>query len=185
MPQDLSRRRLLKYGGSLWGVAALSSQLPLIASAASSNRAEATFSSLSPAQAATVEAITARIIPTTDTPGAREAGAVWFIDAALAGDMRDATAPLVAGVAELDKAAGDTPFHQLPGDRQDALLREREDSDFFGLMHFLTVAGTFTMSEYGGNRDNAGWQILGLTDQHHWEPPFGYYDRDSHGERGA
>src|SRR5271155_3348491 len=38
---------------------------------------------LTPAQAADVEAIASLIIPTTDTPGAREAGVVYFIDRSL------------------------------------------------------------------------------------------------------
>ncbi len=41
------------------------------------------FEFFSPEQAVEIEAISARIIPTTDTPGAREAGVVFFIDRAL------------------------------------------------------------------------------------------------------
>src|SRR5262245_10586022 len=39
--------------------------------------------SFTAAQAAQVEALTAQIIPTDDTPGAKEAGVVYFIDMAL------------------------------------------------------------------------------------------------------
>lgn len=109
---------------------------------------------------------------------------MWFIDAALGKDMEDALPLLRKGCAELN-AADPTPFHQLTEDRQDALLTEREDGEFFGLMHFLTLAGTFTMSEYGGNRDRVGWTLLGLTEQHHWSPPFGYYDQAAHGGQDA
>ena len=45
---------------------------------------EATLSFLTAAEAADVEAVAAQIIPTDDTPGAREAGVVHFIDRALA-----------------------------------------------------------------------------------------------------
>lgn len=184
MNASLSRRSLLKYGGSLWATAALVSQLPLIASAASKNRAAQLFTTLSADEAATVEAISARILPTTDTPGAREAGAVWFTDAVLAGDMKEALPLIRQGCLELN-AAGKTPFYELLGDDQDALLRDREEGEFFGLMHFLTLAGTFTMSEYSGNRENVGWRLLGLTEQHHWTPPFGYYDRAANGAQDA
>ncbi|MGH8237656.1 MAG: hypothetical protein ACREXP_11635 [Steroidobacteraceae bacterium] len=29
-----------------------------------------------------------------------------------------------------------------------------------------------------GNLDGVGWKLLGFQDQHIFEPPFGYYDRD-------
>jgi gluconate 2-dehydrogenase gamma chain len=40
----------------------------------------------SPAQASEVEAMAAQIIPTDDTPGAREAHVIYFIDRALSAD---------------------------------------------------------------------------------------------------
>ena len=36
----------------------------------------------------------------------------------------------------------------------------------------------FSLPEYGGNRDGVGWKLLGFEDQHVFQPPFGYYDRD-------
>jgi hypothetical protein len=42
----------------------------------------------------------------------------------------------------------------------------------------LTVLGLFTMPSYGGNRDGIGWALIGFEDQHAFQPPFGYYDRD-------
>ena len=48
--------------------------------------------------------------------------------------------------------------------------------------------------EYGGNRDGVGWRMIGFVDEHAFQPPFGYYDRDypgfsspraAHGERPA
>src|SRR5579859_4154764 len=45
-----------------------------------------------PARAAEIEAIAGRIIPEDETPGAQQAGVIWFIDRALAGydaDKRD------------------------------------------------------------------------------------------------
>ena len=41
------------------------------------------FEFFTPEEAAEVEAIAARIIPTDETPGAREAGVIYFIDRAL------------------------------------------------------------------------------------------------------
>jgi hypothetical protein len=29
----------------------------------------------------------------------------------------------------------------------------------------------------GGNRDEVGWKLIGFEDKFHFEPPFGYYDK--------
>jgi len=42
----------------------------------------------------------------------------------------------------------------------------------------LTVLGLIALPKYGGNRDYAGWNMLGVEDSHVWAPPFGYYDTD-------
>jgi hypothetical protein len=76
-------------------------------------------------------------------------------------------------------------FSALAPAAQDVRLRAIEDGEFFGLMHFLTLAGTFTMSAYGGNRGEIGWDLLGFDRRHHWDPPFGHYDRGHHGEAEA
>ncbi len=34
----------------------------------------------------------------------------------------------------------------------------------------------FALPSYGGNRDKAGWHLIGFDDRHFWQPPFGYYD---------
>jgi hypothetical protein len=39
----------------------------------------------------------------------------------------------------------------------------------------------FSMPAYGGNRNGAGWRLLGFQDMHVFQPPFGYYDRDYQG----
>jgi gluconate 2-dehydrogenase gamma chain len=180
----LDRRALLKLGGGLWAASALSLPLAAIARNATMQRDDGAFAHLDAALAATLEAVTARILPTTDTPGAREAGAIWFIDAALATDLGDALPLLQAGAAELDAVSGGD-FSALAPAAQDVRLRAIEDGEFFGLMHFLTLAGTFTMSAYGGNRGEIGWDLLGFDRRHHWDPPFGHYDRGHHGEAEA
>ena len=48
--------------------------------------------------------------------------------------------------------------------------------------HIVSLAGTFTMSRYGGNRGEVGWDLLGFERRHHWQPPFGYYDAPYHAE---
>ena len=88
--EDLSRRSLLQAIVATIGAAALPlgwaeiAQASQEAHAASQAAGEARLSFLSAAEAADVEAVAAQIIPTDDTPGAREAGVVYFIDRALA-----------------------------------------------------------------------------------------------------
>jgi hypothetical protein len=185
MPQPaLDRRSLLKLGGGLSAALLAGTNFPAIAASAMQNRDAGRFTTLDAGTARTLEAMAARIIPTTHTPGAREAGAVWFMDALLGSDLADDMALIISGTADLDAQANGA-FADLPSAAQDRLLSTIEDGDFFNAVRFMTIAGTFTLSEYGGNRGNVGWQMLGLTNQHHWQPPFGYYDRDRHGEQEA
>jgi gluconate 2-dehydrogenase gamma chain len=185
-PPAFSRRAFLRASGGLAGGSLLALQFPALLAvaeaAAAAQAAGAAFANLSPLEAAALEAIAARIIPTDDTPGAREAGVIHFIDRALGDFMAGSAGELRAGVASLDALALATeegkPFAELGPDRQDDLLRAVEDSPFFGLMHYLTVAGMFALPSYGGNRDYAGWQLLGFVHQHVWVPPFGHYDAE-------
>jgi hypothetical protein len=175
----LKRRRLLQWSG-LVGAAALSSLRPsVVAAAALENQRAGTWASFTESEAAVVEAFTARIIPTTTTPGAREAGAVWFIDAALQKPIGEDALPLVReGVRQLNEgAAGD--FAAASDSAQDASIQAMENSPAFSVLHFLTIAGTFTLSRHGGNRDETGWDLLGFQRRHHWSPPFGYYDTEA------
>jgi gluconate 2-dehydrogenase gamma chain len=89
--------------------------------------------------------------------------------------MSGAAADLRAGLAALNLAAG-ARFATLPADRQLQALKGAESSPFFGTLRFMTIAGMFAMPAYGGNRDHAGWKMLGFEHQMAWVPPFGYYD---------
>lgn len=184
----MSRRAFLQASGSVAGSAWLALHTPAVLAAARAaavaRETGAAFQNLSPAQAAGLEALTARIIPTDDTPGAREAGVVFFIDQALGGFMADSAGMLLQGMEALDAAAldaGGAPFAALGPESQDALLRGIEDTDFFGLAHYLTIAGMFALPSYGGNRDYLGWKLIGFDHRHGWAPPFGHYDAEQAG----
>jgi len=41
-----------------------------------------------------------------------------------------------------------------------------------------TILGFFGHPSYGGNRDLAGWKLIGFEDRYQFEPPFGYYDAE-------
>jgi len=185
-----TRRDFLRASASTFGSAWIAAQWPAIVAAASAARtaqaAGAAFTHLSPDDARDLEAIAAQIIPTDDTPGAREAGVVYFIDAALgsfaaaqAGGLRDGLAALNAKVN-----APATRFAALDDPAQIALLKAEEKSPFFGQVRFLTLAGMFSLPSYGGNREDMGWKLLGFDHRHVWAPPFGYYDAQAGGSNG-
>jgi gluconate 2-dehydrogenase gamma chain len=130
---------------------------------------------LTAAEAATLEAFVARLIPSDASgPGALEAGAARYIDRALGDALASSREAYVAGLAALDsyaeRTAGQT-FAKLAPDIQDALLGELErnrvagftpDSlTFFNLVLGHTLEGTFGDPHYGGNRDFIGWELLG------------------------
>jgi gluconate 2-dehydrogenase gamma chain len=183
---SLTRRGFLRAAGAVSGtsLARLSGPaLAAIAQAACSARdRSAAFTVLASDEAADFSAIAARIIPTTDTPGATEAGVIHFFDKAFADRMSDSLDMARSGLAELHVAASDGPgFVSLDTAEQDSLLRSIEDSEFFDLMRTMTISGFFAMSQYGGNKDTIGWKLIGFHGHKGgWQYPFGYYDAQVH-----
>jgi hypothetical protein len=137
---------------------------------------------LSAAEARDVEAIAAQIVPTDHEPGAREAGAVYFIDRSLTTWFAGQAAGFRDGLHSFQvKFAATHPAGQFAdaGDAtQQAFLSHIEKSDFFGSVRALTLVGLFAAQKYGGNRGGVGWRFIGFEDKHVFTPPFGYYDRD-------
>lgn len=138
---------------------------------------------LDPAEMADVEAITAQIIPTDTTPGAREVGVAQFIDRALGSFFAPLAPEFRAGFAEFragvrKRFPESAAFASLSHAQQVEWLQSIEHSPFFTLMRQLTVLGMFSSPSYGGNRDGLGWQLLGFRDEHVFLPPFGHYDRE-------
>ena len=174
-----SRRGFLKAAGSAAGTAWLAAYWPGVLAAAkqagAAHAAAAPLETLSPEEGADFAAIAAQIIPSDELPGATEAGVVYFIDAALRGFMAGAAADIRKGLAELNRKGG-VRFAALPAGAQLQLLKQEESSPFFGTMQFLTVGGMFALPSYGGNKDHAGWKMLGFEHRHFWVPPFGHYD---------
>jgi gluconate 2-dehydrogenase gamma chain len=146
-------------------------------------QSRAAFSFLSKAEAADIEAVAAQIIPTDETPGAREAGVVYFIDRALAthlsqiaDDYRAQLAAFQAACREQHPAA--RSFASLTPEQQIEYLKTVDHTPFFDTTRLLTVLGMFSAPSYGGNRNGVGWTLIGFEDRHVFRPPFGYYDRD-------
>jgi len=131
----------------------------------------------------TLESFSDRILPADgDQPGAVAMGAVVFMDHFLAAQpeqleaARNAVRTLDAKAREAQAGAGG--FADLAPDAQDALLDELKESDpqvVFPLWT-LVMFGVLADPSHGGNRDKAGWAMIGFEDRHAWQPPFGYYD---------
>ena len=141
------------------------------------------FKSLSASEAAEIEALTAQIIPSTDSPGAREAHVIYFIDHALASfdsQKRDAYRKGLVAVQEkrLELFPDSKSISALRPDQQIALVRAIEKTEFFETLRTHTVTGFLANPEYGGNQNQIGWKHIGFQSSHHFTPPFGYYDRE-------
>lgn len=184
---SLSRRNFLQAASSVSATALLRLGAPALAAisqaACSAKQQASEFLILGSAEAADFAAIAARIIPTTDTPGASEAGVIYFFDTAFADAMRDELAGARDGLAEFNAALRATGhsgrFDELSADEQDKFLREREAGEFFQLVRDMSIYGFFAMSSYGGNKDHIGWKLIGFEGHHGaWTYPFGHYDAE-------
>jgi hypothetical protein len=180
---DDSRRKFLIQ--SMTGVSAtwLAASWPQIAAAAESSWGQTgpwtSFAFFTPAQGAEVEAMAAQIFPTTDTPGAREAQAIIFIDNALTTFAKGQQAVVTAGLADLKSrvaAQGAASFAALGGPQQIALLTAIQTTPFFRAIRDLTIMGMFAAPQHGGNFNKLGWKLIGFDDSLNFHTPFGSYD---------
>lgn len=143
----------------------------------------AQFQFFSPEEAVEVEAMAAQIIPSDDTPGAREAHVIYFIDRVLATFDRDKQSAYTQGLRDLRQRTqvlfpSVNRFSSLPPAQQIQLLTAIERREFFELVRLHTIMGFLAKPEYGGNHDQAGWKLIGFENEMTYKPPFGYYDRE-------
>jgi gluconate 2-dehydrogenase gamma chain len=183
---DVSRRAFLAAAGASAAAIWLTAESRELIAASEYAMQARRFQVLSDADAADIEAATAQIIPTDETPGAREARVVYFVDRALATFAKDQKASTEAGVKELRKRAakavkGATAFAALPNDKQIAVIAsmEKDKHQFFYALRFMTIAGMLANPEYGGNYGKTGWKWIGFDDRFSWAAPFGWYDRNA------
>jgi gluconate 2-dehydrogenase gamma chain len=139
------------------------------------------FQTLDPAMAAEIDAITSQIIPSTDGPGAHEAGIIYFIDRALStfdADLQDSYRKGMAAVQQKRKEMfpSSASIASLANDQQIQLMHAIEPTDFFELLRTHTLYGFLGNPSYGGNRDRVGWKLIGFDNRMAYQPPFGYYD---------
>jgi gluconate 2-dehydrogenase gamma chain len=190
-----SRRSFLGSGGGWLAGAWIAAQWPAIkataheAAEAAAQPGDTALKALSAGDAADVDAIAAQIVPSGDTPGAREAHAMVFIDRALSSFFAAQADGFRQGLAEFQaKCRASHPqetFAALSPQEQLGFLKTQDQSPFFGSVRGLTLLGMFAAPKYGGNYQGAGWKLMGFEDRHAFTPPFGYYDRDYPGFRAA
>jgi len=209
----LSRRRFLLH--SVSGVSAtwVATNWPAALAAAqhahnsAQSAAPTGFEFFSRDLATEVDAVAARIIPTDQTPGAREAGVVYFIDRALSTFASGDRKLYTEGMAELQARAremfpGVERFSVATAEQQDKILHSLDKNvasnarpfrpcslaqNFFETLRQHTIAGFLIDpdSDLRGNRGGVGWQVIGREREHVFQPPFGYYDKDYPGWQPA
>ena len=197
------RRDFLLQAGASTGLALMGAQWPGILAAAEhahqavNAKTPVKFQVLTAAQAKDVEAIAAQIVPSDELPGAREAGVVYFIDQALKTFASDKLPIYEKGIADLNKTVGERypgvkQFADTSDEQQKALMEEMSNDikaggggrrqttseDFFQTVWQHTLFGFLVDPSGGGNRDYAGWKVIGRDPAHSFSPPFGFYDKD-------
>jgi len=189
-----TRRDFLKTGGAAVGTSWLALNMPLILStaqaAADNMQAGAGYKNLTPEEAIELGAWVDQIIPPDESPGAQQIGVVYYIDAALGGFMKDAAPMLRQGLGEFQQNVKSsypprTRLSELSFEQQTEALKSAEETPLFGMLYFMTLCGMFSLPSYGGNREMAGWKLIGFDHRHAWQPPFGYYDAQVHGATTA
>lgn len=179
--KEITRRSFISDGARTLGSGWLTLQWPVVLAAATAacdqRDAKAGYANLGATTARTLAAVAEQIFPADETPGADEIGVVWFIDALMGGRWGGMRPMLEAGARALDDRSGTAAeFSELPFGEQTEILRDIEDEAFFQAMRLLTLGGVFAMPSRGGNREKAGWALIGFEARHSWQPPFGHYD---------
>ena len=168
----LSRRAFLGRAGAAGAVAMVPGAM--LAPSARAAHELAQLRTFTAAQAATLEAVLERLIPTDATgPGAKEANVLRYVDWALAGELGAYKDAYVAGLAALDaysQASQGAPFASLSPAQQDAVLSAMESGkatgftpdakSVFEMMRTHCLQGMFGDPVHGGNVGFVGWDLV-------------------------
>ena len=132
-------------------------------------------------ESAALTAFAERLMPgAPGMPGATEAGVLNYIDLALAGAYADQRDLYRRGLAQLDAYCRKThneAFAKLPAAKQDEVITALEQNKaegftwpsapaFFNTLRTHTIEGMFADPVYGGNKDFAGWRLVGFPGAH-------------------
>jgi gluconate 2-dehydrogenase gamma chain len=139
----------------------------------------------------TITAFAERLMPgAPGKPGATDAGVLNYIDLALAGAYADQQDFYRRGVEQLDahcnKAYGKS-FARITAAQQDETITALEQGKapefvwptaqaFFNTFRTHTMEGMFADPIYGGNKDFAGWRLIGFPGA---QPQFTQADMES------
>jgi gluconate 2-dehydrogenase gamma chain len=131
-------------------------------------------SALSDAQLRLLAAFVDRIIPKDDLgPSASESDVPLYINRSLGDYLAGEKAAFIEGLEATDafaRRSQDRPFIDLTPDKQDAVLTAMESGNaegfanaraFFNRARRLTMEGMFGDPYYGGNKNFAGWDLIG------------------------
>ena len=125
----------------------------------------------------TVTALTERLMPgASGAPGATDAGVTNYIDLALSGPYQYQQYFYRCGLAQLDahcKQAYGKAFRSLAPEQQDETITALAQGKaaefvwptgqaFFTTLRTHTMEGMFADPIYGGNRNFAGWRLVGF-----------------------
>jgi gluconate 2-dehydrogenase gamma chain len=128
-------------------------------------------------EASAITAFTERLMPgAPGKPGATEAGVLNYIDLALAGAYSDLQEFYRHGLNQLDAYCRKTynrSFARLEAAQQDETIAALESGKaggfawptaqaFFNTVRTHTMEGMFADPVYGGNKDFAGWRLVGF-----------------------
>jgi len=196
MPTESTRRAFLFQAGASLGMLCFGALTPeLLAQAHDHAKSIASHSNsgyrfFTPQQAAAFDAFSAQIIPTDETPGAREANVVHFADYVLSAFDLEQQTPIANALKSLEEQAaktvpGASSFAALTSAQQIDAMKAMEKTPSFGMLRGLAVTGMFCDPALGGNKDKAGWKLLEFDDSFYWAPPFGYYDAHAGEEEKA
>lgn len=173
---DVSRREFLGLlGATGWFCA---SKPPTPGPGAPPKASAVSYKVLKPAQAEALEAIAEQIIPAGRDPGARELGAVRYIDNVLAGYQSEKLPLYVAGLEGTDQTSQllyGWQFAKLSFDQQTGVLKSVERGtaqgevwcsascqEFFAMVWGHVLEGFYGPPKHGGNKNYASWKMVGF-----------------------
>jgi gluconate 2-dehydrogenase gamma chain len=130
-------------------------------------------------EAETLGAISDRIIPADQDPGAGAAGAANYIDRQLTGPFKKYQSIYRQGLAGIDQVSDSQfgkRFTALAPEQQDAVLTSLEGAKveastwkpavskktFFDMVRDHTMQSYYGDPRHGGNREFASWRMLGI-----------------------
>jgi gluconate 2-dehydrogenase gamma chain len=153
----------------------VAAEKPLMANHAAMNGGLGAF--LNEDDSRTITAFTERLMPgAPGKPGATNAGVLNYIDLALSGAYSDQQDFYRRGVAQLDEHCikiYSKPFRSITAAQQDECITALEQGKapefvwptaqaFFNTVRTHTMEGMFADPIYGGNKDFAGWRLVGF-----------------------